>query len=293
MKLATDWLLPPKIKVLVRVLISRFIGFTKVESWESAVRKSSGYESVNVVEPVVTAARRVQNDSQTSSLASSRYQQIAAGMLYCISQGRFNAGEPIRVLDVGGGGADYFHHFQTFAPRINFDWTVLETPAMAEAMSNEFGQNLANLRWVNSIENTNEIYDVVLCSSVLQYVKNPVELLATLVAKSEFLIVNRIPLVDSSEHFVAVQRIISNGKRASYPIHFFAEKKFLTEVSQYGDVEMRWLVTEDQPVINRKAQSNHGLVLRVSSRISALVSSLLLFLDVKNADAFLMAPLVL
>jgi putative methyltransferase (TIGR04325 family) len=127
----------------------------------------------------------------------------------------------------------------------------------------------------------------------LQYVKNPVELLATLVAKSEFLIVNRIPLVDSSEHFVAVQRIISNGKRASYPIHFFAEKKFLTEVSQYGDVEMRWLVTEDQPVINRKAQSNHGLVLRVSSRISALVSSLLLFLDVKNADAFLMAPLVL
>ena len=260
----TDWFLPPKIKVCVRVLLSRFVGFTKVGSWESAVARSSGYESANVVEPVVTAARRVQIDSQTSNVSTSRYQQIAAGLLYCVSQGRFSSAEPIRVLDVGGAGADYFYQFQKYAPQINFDWTVLETPALAEAMSNEFGRNLSNLRWVSSIENTNEIYDVVLCSSVFQYVEKPFELLATLVKKSEFLIVNRISLVDSPEHFVAVQRIISNGKRASYPIHFFAEKKFLNEMSQYGDVEMRWLVVEDQPVINRKAQSNQGLVLRVS-----------------------------
>ena len=258
-----NWLLPPKVRVLVRILLSRLIGFTKVESWEVAAQKSSGYESVNVIEPVVTAARRVQIDSQISNFSTSRYQQIAAGMLYCVSQGRFSSAESIRVLDVGGGGADYFHQFQEFAPQINFDWTVLETPAMAEAMSNEFGQNLSNLRWVNSIEKTNEIYDVVLCSSVFQYVENPFELLATLVAKSRFLIVNRIPLVDSSEHFVAIQRIISNGKRASYPVHFFAEEMFLIELSQYGDVVMRWLVTEDQPVIDWKAQTNHGLVLRV------------------------------
>ena len=262
-----DWLLPPKMRVLVRVLLSRFIGFTKVESWELAVHKSSGYESVDVVKPVVTAARRVLIDSQTSNVSTSRYQQIAAAMLYCISQGRFSSVEPIRVLDVGGGGADYFHQFQEFAPQINFDWTVLETPTMAEAMSNEFGQNFSNLRWVNSIENTCETYDVILCSSVFQYVENPIELLATLVAKSGFLIVNRIPLVDSSKHFVAVQRIISDGKRTSYPVHFFAEKKFLNEMAQYGDIEMRWLVTEDQPVINWKAQTNHGLVLRVSRNI--------------------------
>jgi putative methyltransferase (TIGR04325 family) len=272
MKLATDWLLPPKIKVLVRVLLSRFIGFTKVGSWESAVAKSSGYESANVVEPIVAAAKRIQDDTQASNFLTTRYQQIATGMLYCISQGRLNSGEPIRVLDVGGGGADYFNQFQEFAPHINFDWTVLETPALAEAMSNEFGRNLTNLRWVSSIENTNETYDVILCSSVFQYVEKPFELLATLVKKSGFLIVNRISLVDSSEHFVAVQRIITNGKRASYPVHFFAEKKFLNEMSQYGDIQMRWLVVEDQPVINKKAQTNHGLVLRVNCFIISVIA---------------------
>lgn len=263
MTFSLDWILPPKIKVCVRVLLSRFIGFTRVESWESAVTKSSGYESVNVVEPIVAAARRVQSDTQTSNLSNSRYQQIATGMLYCISQDRLSIGQSIRVLDVGGGGADYFHQFQKFAPQIKLDWTVLETPAMVEAMSNEFGGSLTNLRWVNSIQNTSESYDLVLCSSVLQYIENPFELLATLVQKSEFIVMNRIPLVDSSEHFVAVQRIISNGKRASYPVHFFGEKTFLNQISLYGAVEMRWLVVEDQPVINRRAQTNHGLVLRV------------------------------
>ena len=272
MNFITEWFLPPKIKVWVRALLSRFTGFRKVESWESAVRKSSGYESVNVIEPIVAAARRLQSDSQTSFVSNSRYQQIAAGMLFSISQERFNIGEPIRVLDVGGAGADYFYQFQKFAPQINFDWTVLETPALAEAMANEFGRNLTNLRWLDSIKNTRETYDVVLCSSVLQYVENPFELLAILVKKSKFVIINRIPLVGSPEHFYAVQNIITNGKRSSYPVHFFSEKAFLTELTQHGDVGMKWLVIEDQPVINRKAWTQHGLVLRVNCFVVALIA---------------------
>jgi putative methyltransferase (TIGR04325 family) len=193
-------------------------------------------------------------------------------MLFSISQERFSSGEPIRVLDVGGAGADYFYQFQEFAPHINFDWTVLETPALAEAMSNEFGRNLTNLRWIDSIEHTDEIYDVVLCSGVLQCVEKPFELLESLVKKSKFLIINRIPLVESPEHFFAVQNIITNGKRASYPVHFFSEKAFLAELSQHGDVEMKWLVIEDQPVIKRKAWPHHGLVLRVNGFVAGVIA---------------------
>jgi putative methyltransferase (TIGR04325 family) len=272
MNFIIEWFLPPKIKVWVRASLSRFTGFKKVQSWESAVRKSSGYESVSVVEPIVAAARQLQSESQTSFVSNPRYQQIAAGMLFSISQERFSTGEPIRVLDVGGAGADYFYQFQKFAPQINFDWTVLETPALAEAMSNEFGRNLSNLRWLDSIENTDEIYDVVLCSGVLQCVEKPFELLETLVKKSKFVIINRIPLVESPEHFFAVQNIITNGKRASYPVHFFGEKAFLTELTRHGEVEMKWLVIEDQPVINRKAWPHRGLVLRVNSVVAGVIT---------------------
>jgi hypothetical protein len=55
------WILPPKIKTLIRACFSFIVGFTKVDSWETAVRKSVGYESVNVLAPImqVTVESRV------------------------------------------------------------------------------------------------------------------------------------------------------------------------------------------------------------------------------------------
>jgi putative methyltransferase (TIGR04325 family) len=253
------------VKILSRALLSRLIGFTPVDSWNTAVAKSVGYESTSVVGPVVEATRQLRDEWQDAVLATSRYQQVATGMLYCIAQSALKPSQTIRVLDFGGGGADYFYQFQKFAPHFNFDWTVLETPALAKAMQRELGQDHANVRWVDSFEKTIETYDVILCSSVLQYLEKPFEVLAELVKKSQFLILNRIPLVDTAEHFVAVQRIVTKRKRGSYPAHFFSESKFVQDLSQYGSIPMRWMVPEDQPVINWRAQPNQGLVLQTKS----------------------------
>ena len=260
--LLIDWFIPSKAKNLSRALLSRLIGFTRVDSWNTALAKSIGYESTSVVEPVVQAARQLRNNCEDTAFVTSRYQQVASGLLYCIAQSALEPSQPIRVLDFGGGGADYFYQFQKFAPYFNFDWTVLETPALAEAMQRDLGHDHANLRWVDSFEKTSESYDVVLCSSVLQYVEKPFEVLDQLVKKSQFLILNRLPLVDTAEHFVAVQRIVTKRKRGSYPAHFFSESKFMQDLSQYGLIPMRWMVPEDQPVINWKAQPNQGLVLQ-------------------------------
>jgi putative methyltransferase (TIGR04325 family) len=260
--LLIDWFIPSKAKNLSRALLSRLIGFTRVDSWNTALAKSIGYESSSVVGPVIEAARQLRNDCQEAALATSRYHQVASGMLCCIAQYDLKKNQPIRVLDFGGGSADYFFQFEKFVPHISFEWTVLETPALAEAMQRDLGHDHANLRWVDSFEKTSESYDVVLCSSVLQYVEKPFEVLDQLVKKSQFLILNRLPLVDTAEHFVAVQRIVTKRKRGSYPAHFFSESKFMQDLSQYGLIPMRWMVPEDQPVINWKAQPNQGLVLQ-------------------------------
>ena len=260
-----DWLIPTKLLGLIRALLSRVIGFSRVDSWNAAVAKSVGYESTSIVGPVVEAARLLRNECLEAVVATSRFQQVASGLLYCIVQSDLRPRQSIRVLDFGGGGADYFYQFQKFAPHFNLDWTVLETPSLAEAMQRELGQGQTNLRWVDSFEKLSESYDVVLCSSVLQYLENPFEVLAELVKKSQFLIINRIPLVETGEHFVAVQRILIGRKRGSYPAHFFSESRFLNDLSQYGSIPMRWMVPEDQPVINWKTQPNQGLVLQTKS----------------------------
>jgi putative methyltransferase (TIGR04325 family) len=186
-------------------------------------------------------------------------------MFFCLSENRLRGGKPLRVLDFGGGGGDYFYQFQKFVPYIAFDWTVVETPALAEAMQQKHGGESQKIRWVDSLEMTEDEYDFVLCSSVLQYLEQPFEVLEDLVKKSGFVIINRIPLIDSSDHFVALQRILTKKKRGSYPAHFFSEKRFLKTLSMYGSIPMRWVVAEDQPVVNWRAHANHGLLLLVNS----------------------------
>ena len=259
-----EWILPPKIKTLIRACFSFIVGFTKVDSWEIAVRKSVGYESENVLAPLMQGTIESRVNLADSKWATTRYQQVATAMFFCLSENRLRLGKPLRILDFGGGGGDYFYKFQKFVPNIDFDWTVVETPALAEAMQHQFGGDTQKIRWVNSLEMAEDQYDFVLCSSVLQYLEKPFEVLEDLVKKSGCVIINRIPIIDSSDHFVALQRILTKKRRGSYPAHFFSEKRLLETLSTYGSIPMRWVVTEDQPVVNWQARANQGLLLLVN-----------------------------
>ena len=258
-----EWILPPKIKTLLRACFSFIVGFTKVDSWDTAVRKSVGYESENVLAPIMQVTIESRVNLADSIWATTRYQQVATAMFFCLSENRLRVGESLRVLDFGGGGGDYFYQFQKFVPNIDFDWTVVETPALAEAMQHQFGGDTQKIRWVDSLEMAEDRYDFVLCSGALQYLEKPFEVLEDLVKKSGCLIINRIPIIDSSDHFVAVQRNLMKKMRGSYPAHFFSEKRFLKKLSTYGSIPLRWLVIEDQPVINGRAHADQGLLLLV------------------------------
>ena len=261
-----EWMLPPKIKTLIRALLSFAVGFTKVDSWETAQRKSVGYESTDVLSPLMQGTTETRVDLMNSTSVTTRYQQVATAILFGLSENLLHGGKPLRILDFGGGSGDYFYQLQKFVPNIDFDWTVVETPALAQAMQKKHGGEPQQIRWVHSLEMTDDKYDYVLCSSVLQYVEKPFEILEALVKKSELLIINRIPLTNSSENFVALQRILTKKKRGSYPAHFFSENSFLRTLSAYGSIPMRWVVIEDQPVVNWRAHINQGLLLSVNSR---------------------------
>ena len=238
------------------------MGFTEVDSWKTAVKKSVGYEDDDVTDPVVNQALHFRQQMENSIIASSRYQQVASAMLYCLTSSVYSPERPWRVLDFGGGGGEYYFQFQALAPQFRLDWTVLETPALARAMKNTHAGNI-NISWVSSLESLAENYDVILCSGVFQYLEEPYEMLSRLSAKSNYLIINRIPLISDRQSFVALQRIRTGGRRGSYPAHFFNERDFLSALSQFGDVVLKWTVPEDQPVVGWKAHSNQGLVLRM------------------------------
>ena len=48
-----DLILPPTVKILVRGLLSRLIGFVEVKSWAQAQSAVAGYESDTAIESII------------------------------------------------------------------------------------------------------------------------------------------------------------------------------------------------------------------------------------------------
>jgi hypothetical protein len=69
-----EWLLPPRIKTLLRSVFSFVVGFTKVDSWETAERRSAGYESSDVLTPLMlgTMEMRINRVQLRCSLVSQK-----------------------------------------------------------------------------------------------------------------------------------------------------------------------------------------------------------------------------
>ncbi len=260
MNLIASYLLPPQIKIVLRGVLSRIIGFQQVSSWAEAVNKSTGYDTHNSAIPIVENTKKMLQDLSESPHTNSRFQQIATAMLYCLAQISLDESRTYRILDVGGGGGDYYHQFKKFTPGLRLNWTVLETKTFVEAFKAGASDQIS---WIDTVDDLDTAYDIVLMSGVLQYIEDWKYMLETAVKVSKFVILNRLPLIDGRDDYVALQRNRNGNLANSYPAHFFSESKFLATVKNLGNIEMQWSVPEDQPVFRRKASFDQGLVLRV------------------------------
>ena len=260
MNLISDYLLPPQIKIFVRASLSRIVGFKSVSSWAQGVKQSSGYDTANTAVPFLANTKKMLLDLSKLSHTSSRFQQIATAMMFCLAETGFDESHTYRILDVGGGGGDYYFYFQKFIPGLQLNWTVLETKTFAESFKSGTTDQIS---WIDSVDFLEPAYDIVLMSGVLQYIEEWNYVLETVAKVSNFMILNRLPLTPSNDDRVALQRSKYGKMRNSYPAHFFSESKFLATIRNLGKIEMQWSVPEDQSVFRWRASFYQGLVLRV------------------------------
>jgi len=224
------------------------------------VNKSTGYDTDNTAIPIVENTKKMLEDLSESSHANSRFQQIATAMLYCLAEIGLDQPRTYRILDVGGGGGDYYHYFKKFIPGLRLNWTVLETKTFVESFKAGATDQIS---WIDTVDDLDTAYDIVLMSGVLQYIEDWNYMLETVTSLSNFVILNRLPLIHGRDDHVALQRSRYGKRRNSYPAHFFSESKFLTKIRNLGKIEMQWSVPEDQSVFRWRANFYQGLVLKV------------------------------
>jgi putative methyltransferase (TIGR04325 family) len=255
-------MLPPAMKTFIRGSLSRFIGFVEVSSWAEAQKAVAGYETDTAVESIIASIQQVHAISNETKELSSRDLQIISSFAIAIAAvGVSNT--KIKVVDVGGAGGDYFFMFANAMPAVTFDWVVVETPALAAAISKTETGLGRGIRWVSSLDEAGSDFDIALLSSVMQYVDDPYGLLTKVAHKCKVMIINRIPLTTSKVDQATVQHVRTHGRRGAYPAWFFGSDVFIGEIDKVGDVMSRWAVPEDSHVLKFQQIESQGMVVLV------------------------------
>jgi len=232
LKSAIREIIPPIIlRLILRVCNYGITYKGEYATWKSALESSSGYESPIIIESVCSAAKKVKNGDAVYERDSVCFykEQYRWPTLACLLRVAAENEGKMNVLDYGGSlGSYYFQHKKYFSCLKRTLWAVVEQPAFVSCGQREFEDD--TLRFYASIDEClqNSDIDVVLMSAVLQYLQDPESVLEKVCSiGARFIIIDRIPYVDSVRDRLTVQTVPGRIYNVSYPAWFFSEKRLM------------------------------------------------------------------
>jgi putative methyltransferase (TIGR04325 family) len=209
-------------------------------SWQDALAASSGYDSEIILEKTKAALLKVKNNEAAFERDSVLFDEIQyawpvlAGLMWVAarSSGRLN------VLDFGGSlGSTYFQNRAFLVGLCDVRWNIVEQAQHVEAGKRWFEDD--RLKFYTSIEEClNETQpQVILLSSVLQYIPEPYSLLDKMSNLTcDYLIVDRTPFWNGPNERLCVQYVPAEIYAASYPSWIFSRQKFHQCLTEHWDV---------------------------------------------------------
>ena len=207
-------------------------------SWQEAVNATEGYDAPTILERVRKATLKVKHGEAVFERDSVcfDYEEYRWPTLGCLLRVAAENGGKLRVLDFGGSlGSFYFQHRKHFRDLKEVRWSVVEQAHFVDCGREEFQDDV--LKFYESIDDCMEVgtVDVVFCSSVLEYLEKPYEILESMVRSGiPYILLDRTPFIEGTCDRLTVQHVPATIYPASYPAWFFSEVRFFETVKQLG-----------------------------------------------------------
>ena len=193
-------------------------------TWEAAQAQSSGYNAGEILSRVKTSTQAVLRaeaafERDGVAFAAPQYRwPVLAGLLQVAARD----GE-LKVLDFGGSlGSLYWQHHKFFTG-LKVSWGVVEQPEFV-AVGKDLDQS--SIDFFSSVTKYLESVtpNVVLLSSVLQYLPNPEQTLRELLATTaDTVIIDRTPISTATSNIPCLQVVPQHIYAGSYPAWIFSE----------------------------------------------------------------------
>ncbi len=235
-------LVPPILLLPFRRLRSQIAFRGNYASWSDALAAAQGYDADIILRTQLDAARKVRDGLAVYERDSVIFDEIEysfpllAALLYVASR---NGGR-LTVLDFGGAlGSSYYQNRGMLSHLTRFRWCVVEQTHFVATGKAEFEDE--TLRFYATFDEclAAEKPDMVLLSSVLQYLPDPFGLLAEIAAQRfPFVVIDRTPVMDAGPERIVVQNVPARIYPASYACRLF--RPGALECSLAGDYDLRY-----------------------------------------------------
>jgi putative methyltransferase (TIGR04325 family) len=225
-------IIPPILIKAYRIISNNKYGyFGNYSSWEDALKDSDGYDSDLILEKVRDSLLKVKEGKAVYERDSVLFDKIhyswpvLAGLLRIASANK----NKLSVLDFGGSlGSHYYQYKQFLLDLDELRWSIVEQEKFVLCGQQLFENE--QLKFYSDIENclNHEKPDVILLSSVIQYLQYPYGLLEYLLdCNIKHMLFDRTPFIKGCDDRLTVQRVPPQIYDASYPAWFLNKSKFL------------------------------------------------------------------
>jgi putative methyltransferase (TIGR04325 family) len=206
--------------------------FGKYKNWNDAVKECSGYDSDMILEKVKESSLKVRNGEAVFERDSYIFDKIQYSwpLLAGIMKAAADSDGRLSVLDFGGAlGSHYFQNREFFKDLKEFKWSVVEQKNFVDCGKELFEDD--KLKFYYDIDSCteNENPNVIVLSSVIQYMEKPYDLIRDIVNRGiEYIVIDRTAFNVEDVDLLTVQKVPPFIYDASYPAWFLNEKKFLS-----------------------------------------------------------------
>jgi len=236
------------------------------KSWSDAQGESSGYADQEILDRVRHSLLKVKNGSAAYERDSVLFDSIQYSwpMLAALLMASGHAGK-LSVLDFGGSlGSSYYQNKKFLSQLPNFVWSIVEQEHFVAQGKEHF--QCENLKFFSTIEECIETQfpNVILVSSVLQYLEKPFDQLSKICSKGvDFLIFDNTNFSIEKRNHLTLQIVPPSIYEASYPCWFFNYVDFISIIqNDYTLIETFDSISGDMKIDGKIRGKNKGLIFK-------------------------------
>lgn len=219
---------PQFLKSFINLIFKRKIRIIKnFENWEIAVKNSSGYDNHKIYNKTIESFKKVLNKEAKFERDSVLFFHNSPDKKIISIIKKLYKKKNINICDFGGSLASLYFQNRDYLDAKRFHWHVVEqTKYVQFAKKNIFIKNLSFHKNLNLLLKNKKI-DIIIFSSVLQYLKSPFILLDRVLKKKiKNIVILRTPFFENKEE-IKIQIVPKHIYEASYPIRIFSRRKFM------------------------------------------------------------------